>query len=355
VLREVLFEEWEWGSEVQSFVSDSQTAETLEDFDGDRRQAFSDAMHWLGSPGKCGIFRTKTLYEYNPGIGDRLVGETPPIIDFVPAAIDAGSWLTLVKMYLVSHHTSLSAIDFGSERGSKHGSKYDIRKVVQQFSLSCRRPNNADSVRDHLFSSPVFRDKFKFTQVPTEKSVSHASSLILGGVEVEILDRHAAEAAITQNQSFLSGDSMEEIPHQDVRLTYQLEAAYDPLEDPRRYVELIPWEELSPISPVELIEAGISISLPYDPSSTVLGSSSQNHSPHWMLWRIPSHNVFDSHLLHTEDEVYQYCVLHSWYFPGHALQDHVVFAASPLENTEFVRDLKQFWDNWVRIINFTIN
>jgi hypothetical protein len=68
----------------------------------------------------------------------------------------------------------------------------------------------------------------------------------------------------------------------------------------------------------------------------------------WMLWKSSSSNFFDSHALHVDDEVYQYCVINGWHFPGHLLDNRTVLAVSPLEATEFVANLRRFWDYWVK-------
>jgi hypothetical protein len=68
----------------------------------------------------------------------------------------------------------------------------------------------------------------------------------------------------------------------------------------------------------------------------------------WMLWKPTLATALGAHLLHTEDEVYQYCVTHDWYFPDHFYQDQVLFAMRSVEETEFFESLKHFWSSWVR-------
>jgi hypothetical protein len=68
----------------------------------------------------------------------------------------------------------------------------------------------------------------------------------------------------------------------------------------------------------------------------------------WMLWKFLSRNFFDSHALHVNDEVYQYCVINRWHFPGYLLGNHTILPVSPLEATELVANLRHFWDYWVK-------
>jgi hypothetical protein len=119
-------------------------------------------------------------------------------------------------------------------------------------------------------------------------------------------------------------------------------AARSSLQDPRGYVEIIPWVELEPVSPTVLEEAHIPIFLPHRTSM-----AQQSSDVKWMLWKPPSSNFFDCRHLFMEGEVYQYCVEKEWHFPGQFYGDRVVFALSPLKASRFVDDLENFWDTWV--------
>lgn len=119
------------------------------------------------------------------------------------------------------------------------------------------------------------------------------------------------------------------------------------LHNPRECVEFIPWSELEPVCSEVLDDANVPIHLPW-----LTGAAKEVLDMNWMLWRPPSSHFFECHCLYTEDEVYQYCVENSWHFPGHMYHDKVVFACSPLEDTLFVDDFKNFWDRWARVFSF---
>lgn len=50
-----------------------------------------------------------------------------------------------------------------------------------------------------------------------------------------------------------------------------------PLDDPSKYVEIIPWSELTRISQADLASSNIDVSLPYPQAS---------YTPEWMLWTL---------------------------------------------------------------------
>jgi hypothetical protein len=135
---------------------------------------------------------------------------------------------------------------------------------------------------------------------------------------------------------------MTEKSHEQLALLTYIASVNSPLQDPRTYLEMIPWVELEPISSIELEQAGI---------PTLLPNRTGDVHMKWVLWTPASRHFFNCHHLYTEDEVYQYCIEKNWHFPGHFLGDRVVFAASPLEDTQFVHDLQSFWSHWVCLIN----
>src|SRR5438046_3447184 len=103
-----------------------------------------------------------------------------------------------------------------------------------------------------------------------------------------------------------------------------------PIADPTKYIEVIPFNELKPITMSELKEANINIDLAHQ---ATLGA---NIDAQWMIWKPPSRQLFHSHHFHTEDEVYQYCVENQWYFPGHFIGEFVVFEILPLKDSKMV-------------------
>jgi hypothetical protein len=329
-----LFQGWAWAAKVKRSVSNSQEEDSLKDYEGDRIQSFLDAIHFLKWPYDANAFRTNMLLDHNSHVYDNLACRE---FHFVPLATDIPHWSTLVGMGMVGCWTQLMRI--GSET---EDSAYEIWKVVQQFSLRRRHPNNATLVADLLFRSIPFRRKFVIKKALTEAQMSgdsRSAGSASRGTKVEIFDRQALSSMETAAPD-LSKQIAEEITD-DLIVKLLKIFATPPLEDPRSYVEIIPWEKLTPASSTELKEARIPIYLPHE-------ADTNRADQRWMLWDIPSCNFFDFHHLYTEAEVYQYCVVNSWWFPGHSYRGAVIFALSPLNDTEFVEDLKNFWECWVR-------
>lgn len=362
-----VFRGWSWADEVANTISFSQTEARdwfmgiKEMFDnnsssktgqgwsgGDRSQSFSEAVDSLRGVGKENLFRTTLIEKRNPGVRDRLKCEAVPELHLAPDPTDLPYWDTLVKMHLVGHRTQL--LNIGSERTKRSSrfhvmskrnrhSTYDIWSVAQQFSLSCRRPDNAVHVENYLFSSAAFRNEFALRPAPADDKTTRSLCLASGGANMEIVDSRALTSHTELPELEAVAVTPEDHRRLDMLRRSHKAVLNSPLQDPRIFVEFIPWDELQPISSTSLEEAGIPLVLPY-------GDADQA-SIRWMTWKPASCHFFDSHHLYTEGEVYQYCVTKGWHFPGHLLHDRVIFAISALEANEFIQELKQFELHWV--------
>jgi hypothetical protein len=112
------------------------------------------------------------------------------------------------------------------------------------------------------------------------------------------------------------------------------------IEDPQSYLSTIPFSNLTEVSLEELRTNHVNLHIPF--------SKEQNlSSVKWVVWKPQATISTDSHLLYTEDEVYGYCVMNDWYFPGHFVGDKVLFAMRPVEDTESFQSLRHFWESWV--------
>jgi hypothetical protein len=93
------------------------------------------------------------------------------------------------------------------------------------------------------------------------------------------------------------------------------------IEDPRQFLEYIPWEELNFTEPTN--EKERALWCPGNPTAT-----------------------FDYYLF-TEEEVYRYCVTNNFVLSGLSQDGHLIFTMTEMEATEFVVDLQQYWEKWV--------
>jgi hypothetical protein len=258
------------------------------------------------------LYRVKLLEDSNIDIRSRLGICPSPTLMILPAESDDQIWAIMVGI-LLCHRTQLQNI--GKQSPWLDDNTYRVWQVAQQFSLACRRPENGTLVDKHL--TPLIREMgMNFCQ-PAFSTTD--------------LGHKAAIKSVARTSP----------------LPWEGPARPGSLHDPRDCVELIPWSELEPVYGDELEDARIPIHLPQ-----LTGIVKETLDMNWMLWRPPSSHFFDSHCLYTEDEVYQYCIENKWHFPGHMYGDKVVFARSPLEDSLFVDDFKNFWGRWVRALSF---
>ena len=109
--------------------------------------------------------------------------------------------------------------------------------------------------------------------------------------------------------------------------------------DPRGYVHIIPWSELETVEPGQLIAEGIDIEIPFQKNIIEV---------QWVLWSPPFQGIPWSHPLFTEEQVFGYNILNTWYFPDHILRGKTIFAVHKLGSTDFVTNLFEYWENWVQ-------
>jgi hypothetical protein len=95
---------------------------------------------------------------------------------------------------------------------------------------------------------------------------------------------------------------------------------------PLKYIEFIPWKELEPFHPEEIMEYA------------------QNRQ--LMLWKSSKHLAWEKHF-YTEDGIFGTCVLSGVQFPEYLFGDYIVFAISPILNFEL--ETVRFWKRWVSI------
>lgn len=111
-----------------------------------------------------------------------------------------------------------------------------------------------------------------------------------------------------------------------------------PIEDPRSYVQFIPWAHLKRTDAEVLQRSGMRIEVPFSESM---------HIHAWVLWRPPNPGFAWNHHVYTEDEVYEYNVLNNWSFPDHYFEDQVVFGVREVDRTDFISELGNYWEAWV--------
>jgi hypothetical protein len=101
--------------------------------------------------------------------------------------------------------------------------------------------------------------------------------------------------------------------------------AFSKIPDPATFIESVPWSEFSDV-----------IQMP-ESARTKYFATWSDADPTILL-----HQVF------TEEEVFQYCVERRWEFPDQRVRGQWAVLLTPVQETEFVKELQNFWGTWVR-------
>jgi hypothetical protein len=165
-LKTYLFQGWKYAHQTGMAVLLSQTQFGLKDHNGDHAQSYTSVISTMHDmPDKNELFRWKSLEQHNASVGSRLTCDPPPKLIVVPATSDSSFWDVVLGMYLVDHCTHLQNIGRKAIRklsGTQlSDSTYGIWQVTQQFSLTCRRPENSGLVEKYLFPLLAVRKSAK--------------------------------------------------------------------------------------------------------------------------------------------------------------------------------------------------
>jgi hypothetical protein len=186
---------------------------------------------------------------------------------------------------------------------------FDIFKSAYSF---FHRSTRANTVRD--FGNPV---------------VTHGTLLENWDVETRIILRAKQSA-------------QDNVPTDNDDLGALLRAAWKsaPVEGILEHIDILPCCDLHDV-PADRIDQITSVFIPFK-------NRRNDESSRWVEWDPDLMTPLGAHLLHTEDEVYQYCLNNEWYFPGHFSDaGKVVFAMKLVQDTGFFADIRDFWEAWV--------
>jgi hypothetical protein len=111
--------------------------------------------------------------------------------------------------------------------------------------------------------------------------------------------------------------------------------------DPRSYLLVIPWSELSRVTTSTL-------KLPELLEDETLGMAKSIEE--WALWGLPHPELSSVFCLYTEEEVYSSCVLQDYNFPNYLHEDKVVFGMTPISKTNFFETIDEYWKYWVSVL-----
>jgi len=99
---------------------------------------------------------------------------------------------------------------------------------------------------------------------------------------------------------------------------------------PYHSLEYIPWQELH------------SVGEPYQ---------NQGHILPRVYWSASRKAKFDYHL-HTEDDVFRYCVINNFTFPESTTDGNPLFVVKDWQNSELALDLQNYIPIWVSALEY---
>jgi hypothetical protein len=327
-----LFESWSWTKLVSSSLKEDFDAENVaETYDNDLRLAYEDFLVFLACQGllSSSRFRANAVRAANPNF-IMLLTEHP--IDAIRVGMhqeDTESW---------------AIVSWMAQRGLLHCTtrepKYNIFKSVYSFQHRMARPENYQDIEQHVVNHHSLLETCTVERIPftssdatdgcfTGHSTAERFALYQKSSDTKPWPRE--EAYTDQNGEYT-----------DSWLKYTLGIAYSEqaTEGILENICMLPFADLHDASAHNISGAGVNLYIPFMDQ----GNFTQLR---WMTWKPIFQTPMGRHLLYTEDEVYQYCLLNRWYFPDHLCGEEVLFAMRPVEHTEFFVKMRDFWSSWV--------
>ncbi|KAN0066969.1 Protein kinase-like domain containing protein [Elaphomyces granulatus] len=330
-----VFNEWHWSSLVKRCLDDDLGEEhLLEDYQGDRSIAYNAFIHFLAHQGeaKQSLARVEGFRSANEDfllkLGDRSIKN----VEVKPVEKDLHLWETLSRLYQTYGWCWKHKEPLSNPEGT-----FDIWKLIRKFTLQWQWPENKDDVNRVLIMNPSFA---AFYEVKRHCSTQDGSQIQVSIGEFEQLDIKQRPSAYSIGE-YPEGEPKvdEDGSMTDAYLKFLLRGLGHSrlLEDPRAYLHLVPWKDLTCENPKFLRQSGLDLNVPFFESDIV---------NEWVLWTPPYPGFVWNHHLHTEDEVYEYNIMNDWSFPDHYLKHQVVFAVRKVDETDLVSELREYWDTW---------
>jgi hypothetical protein len=113
--------------------------------------------------------------------------------------------------------------------------------------------------------------------------------------------------------------------------------------EPGSYLEVIPWEELRPVTAPD----NLPTQFPFDTFAT--SGIDELQDSRWAVWEgvgAGDEELLRHHIV-TEDEVYQHHLIEAPCSDGYLRDGKVVFTLTPLEESTLLLDINNFWSFWV--------
>ncbi|KAF5720072.1 Ypk2p [Fusarium mundagurra] len=317
-----VFEEWKWAKLTKSAMKDDLGHDgeyLMKDYGGNRTTGYNSLLHLLTHTGGVrNLARVQQLRSVNEcflfDLGDKAIED----VEVQPWPEDLALWQTVSVMW------QLCGQYWKFDRPIRRSEGFVIFELIRKFTIQWKWPDNMYDVDQALLGNPQFNLAYDVQRTLVGFDLPEDIT------EEQIQRFKFEECHITKTPD---PKKLPKVCLRAARQTY-------PVEDPRSYVHCIPWAELTSISDEELRCSRISLEIPFSKTSA---------TDSWVIWSPPLPGFAWNHHLHSEDEVYQYHVIHDWASPDHYVSrqpDKILFRMRQLEETEFIGDLKNYWQAW---------
>ncbi|KAH8689276.1 kinase-like domain-containing protein [Phaeosphaeriaceae sp. PMI808] len=337
----IVFSEWKWSHLVKNCLNDDlgHDGEYLyKDYAGDRTKAYDSFIHFLAHTGgeERNLARAEGFRRANEtfllNLGNRSICD----VNVKPPEEDLPLWETISRLYQACGKYWKYEESLNGTNG-----KFVIFTLIRKFTLQWKWPENVDIVERVLVQNPAFKASYNVERelIDSDPLVNLSSDQALGRKLEELHITKLPPAGSTQRwpEGEPKKDESGEVTDAYLRFLLRRLGRSAPIEDPRSYVQFIPWAHLKRTDAEVLQRSGMRIEVPF---------SENMHIHAWVLWRPPNPGFAWNHHVYTEDEVYEYNVLNNWSFPDHYFEDQVVFGVREVDRTDFISELGNYWEAW---------
>ncbi|KAI1426560.1 kinase-like domain-containing protein [Xylaria sp. FL1777] len=329
------FKNWRWYKSFHGRLSSDLDLEDLEWYGGDRELAYERCLTPMANldSHRKNLSRINAIRSSNPTFLEELGDKPCSDITCQWLGSDTESWVVVSKIVNA----------FGQpwrhpEILNEKSTYFELWELIRIFFLHAQCPRNADLIEQHLIQHPVFETFFEVSRSERllEDSDSLASTRPISDFESLVIQKYNPPATSSQINLLKLGDGAKITDDMIKSLLFQV-SRNQRYQDPRAYLQFIPWDDLEPISQNTLEDLGIELSLLLKYETTI---------DQWVLWDPKTPAYAMNHHLFVEEELFAYSIEKNWPLPGHYLEGRVIFGVESLFDCDIARELGKFWTQW---------
>ena len=294
-------------------------------YDGNLKIAYEDYLNSLAHKGilSNSRFRSKALRAANPDFPILFKKYPNDSIEIGVHQDDKKSWA------IVSWMSQRGLLHWNTVSLLRPESTYDIFKSIYSFQHREALPESFGDIEKHVANHPLLLEKWTVERIP----ITGSDAVIESSTSHSTVDKFALHPKSTNLKRWPREEPYTDQngEYTDKWLKYMLGTEY-----PKQAVEgilenicMLPFADLNETSKFQMDQAGINRYIPFMEKGNFTRLQ-------WMTWKPIIQTAMGAHLLYTEDEVYQYCLLNNWYFPDLLCNKEALFAIRPIERAHRV-------------------